>query len=433
MNPHLIGAGGIGMSGLRTLLEKSLIPFTASDDANPSPGFIPETQIPEACDCIVISSAIKPDHPQYRWAAQNGIPIFHRAKYTKLIIDRVGGKLISISGSHGKTTCSAILAWVLQKSTHSTSFLIGGHFAGTTICADLTPNSEYFVLESDESDGSMNVFGADLALLTNISEEHISHYGTFSNLVSEMNRFIDSATECICHESCADLIQRRDGVIFYSDSGISNIEQTETGSSFSATGPWGTWSDIHIKLFGRHMLQNTIGCITLLHNLGIDKEAIINGLCTFPGVKKRMEIFDAGNDRRIIQDYAHHPKEVAEVISSILQIYPTRCVHIIWEPHKFSRISYGDNYRSFIQSLRSTNGSVLLLPVWSAGEEYDPRFSQKEISKDIPRSVIVNSSEDILAWCETNFRDQDILLAMGAGGIYSTVYRLIASLNTSNS
>lgn len=427
MHLHLIGAGGIGMSGLRILLQKSGIPFTASDDLNAEASFMPESEPPLGADEVVVSSAIKSTHPQYAWAASQGTKITHRAVCTRKIIDDTKSKVISISGSHGKTTSSALLSWVLSP----TSFLIGGYLAGTDICADLIEDNKYFVVEADESDGSMNILSGEITLLTNLSPEHIEHYGDFDKLIEAMNEFVDAAKICICHNSCKPLIRRREGVIFYDDSEAKVLQSGADGMTLEIEGPWGKFSDLKVGLVGQHMVNNLVGCLNILHLLGVSEQRIRDRLATFPGVKKRMEVINISRGRKVIQDYAHHPIEVDSLVRTVLQSYSDRPVHLLWEPHKFSRISYEDNYQRFLETMRLATGSVLLLPVWAAGEKPDPRFSQAQISQDL-KCIPVNSVEQIAAWCSENFGDNHLLVAIGAGGVYKMAQKLIEKLEFKN-
>ena len=429
MNIHLIGAGGIGMSGLRTLLKKSQISFTASDDANFEDGFLPENALPIGATKIIVSSAIKKEHPQYSWAVKEGIQIVHRSVFTKEIIEKSKSKVISVTGSHGKTTSSALLAWVLSKTELGASFLIGGHFSGTDISADFKQGAPYFVVEADESDSSMLVLKGEISMLTNLSAEHVSHYGSFEALVSEINQFVDDSEACFCHISCKNLVHRRDAdVKFYHTDGIKLLAMDHSGMNFDATGPWGHWSNLKVGLIGRHMLQNLAGCLEIMHSLGLDEATIREGLATFPGVKKRLEILELSENRRVIKDYAHHPVEVESIVSAILEAYSDRKIHLLWEPHKFSRISYKENYSHFLKAIARTNGKILVLPVWAAGETDDPRFSQEIIVADISKTLLaadknpevypISSDLDLAGWSKTHFMPGEVLLSIGAGGVH---------------
>ena len=440
MNIHLIGAGGIGMSGLRTLLQKSQISFTASDDANLEDGFLPENIHPIGATKIVVSSAIKKQHPQYTWALKEGIQIVHRSAYTKEIIAKTNSTVISVTGSHGKTTSSALLAWVLSKSDLGASFLIGGHFSGTDISADLKQGAPYFVIEADESDSSMLELKGEISMLTNLSAEHISYYGSFEALVSEINQFVDDSKICFCHSSCKKLIHRRDaGIKFYDADNIELVAMDASGMSFNAVGPWGYWGNLKVGLIGRHMLQNLAGCLEIMHFLGLDEATIRNGLATFPGVKKRLEILDLSDNRRIIKDYAHHPVEVESLISAVLEAYSDRKIHFLWEPHKFSRISYEDNYHHFLRAIARINGKILVLPVWAAGETSDPRFSQEIILADTAKTLLaagknaevfrIASDLDLAEWLKTHFMPGELLLSVGAGGVHKLTDKAYRKLN----
>lgn len=419
---HLIGAGGIGMSGLRIWLEAAGYEVTCSDDAAKLSGFIPEDEFPEATDCIVVSSAIKDSHPQYRYAVINGIPVIHRAHCSKLLMH---GRVVAISGAHGKTTCSGIISHVANQSL-TTSFLIGGILLNYNTSAQWRHENDLCIVEADESDGSMNIMNGEYHLLTNLDEEHMEYYGTWENYLEQINKFANHPNKLVAHISCKSHLGRSD-VMYYgygSDVYAEKVEMNHNGSKFIANGPWGKWQ-INSKLIGMHMVDNLLGSILTLYLLGLSEDQIRSDISSFAGTKKRMERFERGGIV-ILQDYAHHPTELRSVINATRDAYSDVKLHVLWEPHKFSRLGYKDNFMSFIDALKQAD-HLLVLPVWSAGEEADPRFDHESIAM-ATGGVMVKSADEVLQYCKNNIKSKEVILCMGAGGIYKLVEKVISQL-----
>lgn len=426
---HLIGAGGIGMSGLRIWLESAGYVVSCSDDRAMIPGFIPESQIVSDADYIVASSAIKPDHPQYKYAKENGMKLISRARMTKKLMH---GKVVSVTGSHGKSTTSGMISYVLKQNYEDTSFLVGAILKNFDTSARYSPTEGYCVVEADESDNSMNVMTGEYHLITNIKEEHIDYYGSFEKYWEQMRVFSEISRVTICHVSCKEYLPKAD-LILYGAGGsfyASNKQINQSGSIFDLHTPGGTWPKMKIQLKGEHMIENAVGAAAMLLQLGLSEVQIRAGLASFQGVKRRMEEFKY-NGKLIIQDYANHPNDISCVIETISKIYKNQALAVLWEPHRFSRIRYKDNLDRIIQSFKVAK-EILLLPVWSAGEPQDPDLSQEKIYEKFAangiKSFPVKNRDEIKNYID-KMPPGSVLIAFGSGGIYNLVNELLGLQN----
>ena len=415
---HLVGSGGIGMLGLKNWLNSAKYYITCSDDAEENPSNIPE-ELPVDADCLVISSAIKNDHPQCSYARENRIPILHRSTCVKYLMS---SNSISVSGAHGKTTSSAILAYVLNKYYRNTSFLVGGILKNLGTSAQLKPDG-WCVVEADESDDSMNRMSGQYHLLTNLAEEHIDYYKTFENYLNRMNHFANACQILVCHESCRPHITRAD-VIYYDNDKIyiSNVSVSETKTTFDAVGPWGEYKNLHIRIPGEQFAMNALGCLTILHSIGVNEEQIRDGFGSFIGVEKRMDIIKH-EGLTLIADYAVHPTEVEMVIRAARKIYPNKKLSIIWEPHRFSRLRYKDNLPRFIHIL-SDNVETAVLPIWAASEEVDEELSGEKLA-EILKGKYLSNLDDIIKYIECNSSENKAVIAFGAGQVHKMVKKAV--------
>jgi UDP-N-acetylmuramate--alanine ligase len=427
-NVHLIGAAGIGMQGLKAWLAgNSQISITYSDK-NILDGIPEDSNPPDSTDLMITSSAISVNHPQYLWAMKHNIPVIHRSTALKTLIPP-SSKLISISGAHGKTTTTALIAYALYDET---SFMVGGVLQNYKTSAIFKSNAPYCVIEADESDGSMLNLIGEIGLVTNLDKEHTNYYGSFDEYLNSMWLFIQKTVEqgvCYVHYSCYEHLRDLsshtidqsetllNGIKWYgTNSSISpsNIRFNLDGTVFDLIVPWGIWHDVETKLIGQHMVENIVGAIAILTECGKSESFIREKIRTFSGVKKRGESFKYAN-RWFIQDYAHHPTEIYATIAAYRNIHLGK-IYALWEPHKYSRLAE-NGLSSFKESFVLAD-EIWMTPVWSAGEEYDPDYSIEQICTTIAVKAVLETPKSIAYHILHNTAPGDLIIAMGAGQIY---------------
>ena len=401
------------MDALRIWLDGAGKTVTLTDKQSVS-GMIPEDKMPVGTDCIVVSSAIQTSHLQYIWACANTVPVIHRSECVKQFMQRDGTQVVSISGAHGKTTTSSLLANILSLAG-PTTFMVGGLVKNYSATARYVANAKYVCIEADESDGSMLNLGGDINLLTNLALEHINYYRSFDNYVTQMRNFLLLAKNRIAHSSCKGYLGAIKDVTYYGvdyDSKVINLQTSKNGMEFTLITSNDAYS-IRTKLIGHHMIENIAGCVKICESLGLDKQIILDGIAEFKGTKKRSEIFES-NGVLFIQDYAHHPNEIATTLESFKNISTGR-VCVLWEPHKYSRLEVNGLDR-FVKALEQAD-EVWILPVWGAGEDFVEKYSQENLVLKLPNSFQVAGAEDVRRRLQ-NMVPGDVVIAMGAGGIY---------------
>jgi UDP-N-acetylmuramate--alanine ligase len=427
-NVHLIGANGIGMIGAKNWLEASSINVTGTDLS----GGIPETETPVGAEILVVSSAISDTHPQYQWALSNGIPVIHRSECIRQLIPP--SVTIAVCGAHGKTTSSALLAHLLTQFTNACSFMVGGFVTSLGSSAKLIKPTKYCVLETDESDGSMlNMIGR-YSMITNVDNEHIEYYGSFEKYLASMKAFAAGSEKCFIHTSCKSYGFSGDNLVWYGSEDLQlHPSLTEPPmSDFIAVGPWGELP-IRTNLLGDHMAQNILGCLSVLFELSkVDSsikftgESLNSGFASFQGIKKRGEV-TRYMDLVLVNDYAHHPTEIAATIKAYRDNYRGR-LKVIWEPHRYSRLRLNglDSFKSsFILS-----DEVVVLPIHSASEAPDPEFTQEGLAGFIGgRAIDASQVHEYVKAAEPG----DIIVCMGAGSSYKVFNDAIENLIISNS
>ena len=428
-NVHLIGANGIGMLGAKNWLEASGFTVTGTDIS----GGIPETEPPIWADLMVVSSAIQDSHPQYQWGISNKIPVIHRSECIKQLMPP--SVSISVCGAHGKTTSASLLAHLLSYFTNSCSFMIGGFMKSLQSSAKLNKTDRYCVLESDESDGSMLNMVGKYTLITNVDNEHLDFYGSFERYIQSMKAFAANSEKCVIHTSCKEYGFEGDNLIWYgsetSDLEVVDCDSDTPKTYFTAFGPWGT---IRIKtnLLGNHMVQNILGCLNILCILSkadtaikMTGEELNSGFSSFKGVKKRGEV-TRHNDVTFINDYAHHPTEIAATIQAYRDTYPGKIIKIVWEPHRYSRLKM-NGLDAFKASFAQAN-ELVILPIHAASEDADPEFTQERLSNFMGGKPIDPSQ--VYEYLKAAVPG-DVIICMGAGRSYELFNNALEQLKNS--
>lgn len=350
---HFIGIGGIGMSGLARILLKQNHSITGSDQMN-SP-IVEEliqrgvkvdighfsTQVPEGAT-VVYSSAIDNENPEMRQAVERKCPLLHRAELLTQLTK--GYKTLAVTGSHGKTTVSALLASVLIKAELDPSYSIGG------MLIEYQSNAEggkgpYFVLEADESDGSFLKYHVNGAIVTNIDNDHLEHYGSMHHLKNDFQTFMKKVQDpnllfwCGDDQALADL--KMPGISYgFAETCLlrcSKYSQQGWKVVFDAEFEGKKYPNIEIALIGPHHALNALAVFGMCIKLGVPEEKIRFAFKTFEGVGRRCEKKGDANQILIIDDYAHHPTEIRSILSAIRNAIGERRLITVFQPHRYSR------------------------------------------------------------------------------------------------
>ena len=440
---HIIGINGIGMSALAIYLKKNNINVTGSDIAhNANTVILEKYKIPvfighkssniKDRDIIFYSSAIK-NNPEIKEAKKNKIPCYNRSKLLQLICkDKF---TIVVSGSHGKTSTTSILGHLLVRAGLNPTIISGGIMQNFGQNIYLT-DSNYVVVEADESDGTVFKLSPRYLLFLNVDREHIDFYKSYSNFKSKIKNYILSQIK----KDVKIFINNDDNFLFSLKKYSKNlktfgsntkanysyklIELSNKKSSFKIyKGKKIISNSLTTNLLGEHNVQNLTAVLSIIDDLGygIKKSHILD----FKGTKRRMNILGKLNKTTFIDDYAHHPTEIDKLIN-IISLYKKKIVILIIEPHRYSRLN--DLYKEYLHVLRNTN-NLIILKTYEAGESYKQGMKNSKnlvndlnVSNNQKTRYIDNYSDlfNLLDQFVLN-KSESIVITAGAGDISNQI------------
>lgn len=442
---HFIGIGGAGMSGIAEVLLNQGYEISGSDIRESSVTqnlvnkgarvFIGHSAENVAgADVVVNSSAVAASNPEMIGARELRIPIVRRAEMLGELMRYRHG--IAVAGTHGKTTTTSLMAAVLAAAKQDPTFIIGGLVNSTGTNAQLGC-SRYLVAEADESDASFLHLQPMVTIVTNIDADHMDTYGgDFSKLKKTFVDFLHNlpfyGLAVLCGEDpvIRDIIPDVARPILtygfdeHSDFRAINVQQDKMQSEFDVVRP-GHDKPLHIRLNipGIHNVLNAVAVIAVATDEGISDEAIQEGLANFQGVGRRFQVYGnfpiGDGDAMLVDDYGHHPREVAAIIKAVRDGWPERRLVMVYQPHRYTRTR--DLYEDFVEVL-STVDALVMLEVYSAGEEPIPGADSRHLCRSIrARGVIepifVESVEGVPAIIKELVKAGDIVITQGAGNV----------------
>ncbi len=442
---HFIGIGGAGMSGIAEVLLNLGFEISGSDlSDNDSVRRLRELgavvhsqhraeQVAEV-DVVVVSSAVGEDNPEVVAAKARRIPVVPRAAMlAELMRFRYG---IAVAGTHGKTTTTSLIASLLAEGHLDPTVVIGGRLNSIGSHARLG-DSRYLVAEADESDASFLLLQPMLAVVTNIDADHMATYqGDFERLRQSFVEFIHHlpfyglAVVCLDDEEIRRLLPELARPVvtygFSEDADIRAFELHQQGgeSRFSVARRGGEpLTDVRLNLPGRHNVANALAAIAVASELGVEDTEILRGLSAFAGIGRRFQIHGElalGAGRvLLIDDYGHHPREIAATLEAIRTGWPGRRLVVLFQPHRYSRTR--DLFEDFV-SVLSRADVLLLSEVYAAGETPIQGADGRALMRAIrlagkTEPVFVEELDRLDELLPNVLRDGDILLTLGAGSI----------------
>ncbi len=436
---HFVGISGIGMGALAKLcldrgwhvrgstlahnsMTQQLMELGATIFDRHS-----EENLDSSTDCVVYSSAITEQNPEIQMARSKNIPVIHRSDLLRAFVAPL--PTIAISGTHGKTTTTSLLGHVLYRADRD-PLIISGGMMGAWKSPIYPGKGPFAIVEADESDHShINFPSLSGAILTNVGAEHMDHYGgSLAKLWESYEEFIGLAKDfaIVCQDSVDPnhpaMQNASCPITWYGTSSdvdfqALNIAPTATGMKFDCQTPFGLWRDIPLSAWGHHNVLNATAVIAASTFCGLSKNEIIHGLSTFLGVDRRLTHVGNLGNTPIMDDYAHHPTEIAAVLSA-LQERGYRRILAICEPHRYTRLR---NTMPLFCTCFHHATDIVLLPVYSAGEKPIAGFDSIALGQklqDLGHSVTLAQ-----AWpdCSTQLHSQieaqhyDIAICLGAG------------------
>ncbi len=445
MTYHLVGIGGIGMSAIARILLARGDRITGSD-VTVTPlierlrGEGVHVSIGHAAgnvdlpDAVVVSSAIDRGNPEYAAAMRAGIPVIHRGEMlAQLLRDRRG---IAVCGTHGKTTTTAMTHAVLRGGGIDAGLVLGG--IDRNLDTNAHPgSSEWFVTEADESDGSFALLDPQIAIVTNIENDHLNSDDELPGLARAFGEFLAKIPEDGCavigsdnalSASLRDHDLRSDVVTYGFDPTArlraERLEYRGYGSRFTVLDSARRLGDIELCVPGAMNVQNALAALAVGHALQLPFDAMAQALQRFRGVRRRFDILLASDRITIVDDYAHHPTAVRATISAARR-YHTGPVIVAFQPHRYTRTAY--LAREFADALAGAD-RVYLTPVYAASEPPIPGVSERSIGDAIPGNGAavryVASVDDLQRRILDEAPDGALVLMLGAGNITDAAERL---------
>lgn len=427
---HVLACGGIGMSGLCLLFLQKGIKVTGSDQVctklvkkliDKGMVFKQEDEALDIdCDLVVYSSAIKKEHFQYQDGLKKGCLFLHRSEALNLFMKNK--KALLVAGTHGKTTTSSLLTHTLIYLNQNPSYAIGGTFGGKMDHASYT-DSQYFVAEADESDGSFLNYEPFGMIVTNIDNDHMDYWINEDNLENGFRQFMD---KCQKHDLCC---------YFLDDPVLSKLGFNGTGygcghnASFkliydfaSLFGRQFIFQDqgkkIHkgfISLNGHHNALNALGVFSLLVKLGFNEDKILEAFENFEGVDRRCQVLGQINNTLWIDDYGHHPSEISTTIRGIQEKFPGKSIQVVFQPHRYSRTKdlWDEFYKAFIEI-----DHLIITDIYGAGEQNHSQIHAKNLASEIGKTVKATVSYIPRDELKKQAFNAALVVVFGAGDIY---------------
>jgi UDP-N-acetylmuramate--alanine ligase len=465
---HFVGIGGIGMSGIAELLANLGYAVSGSDakasdvtrrlatlGVRVSEGHA-ATHVGDA-DVVVVSSAVRPSNPEVQEARARKIPVIPRAEMlAELMRLRYG---IAVAGAHGKTTTTSMTALVLERGGLDPTAVIGGRLSAFGSNARLG-RGEYMVAEADESDGSFLKLSPTIAVITNVDEEHLDHYQTFDNVLTAFVEFANkvpfygAVVACVDDPRLRSLLPRvTRRVVSYgletSRAGVPVPDAAEAvvvgrhatleafGSRCTvlrraqgrADAPHETLGELHLHVPGRHNLLNALAAVAVGLELGLGFERVATALAEFKGAERRFDILGEAGGIMVVDDYGHHPTEIAAVIAAA-RAGMTRRLLVAFQPHRYTRTQH--LLHEFAAVLRTAD-ELVLTDIYSAGEDPIPGVTIDALVDEIARGSatrvhVVHAVTDVPLALAALARPGDMVITLGAGTIGTAGARLLELL-----
>ncbi|HEX7156566.1 MAG TPA: UDP-N-acetylmuramate--L-alanine ligase [Burkholderiaceae bacterium] len=448
---HFVGIGGSGMSGIAEVLLNLGYAVSGSDAAsNATTARLGKLGIRiaqghdaaniEGADAVVVSSAVRPDNPEVIAARARRIPVVPRAVMLAELMRLKQG--IAIAGTHGKTTTTSLVASVLAAGGLDPTFVIGGRLNSAGANARLG-SGDYIVVEADESDASFLNLSPVIAVVTNIDNDHMETYGhDFARLRQAFVEFLARLPFYGSAVLCTDDARVREILPFVSKPVISyglGEDCQVRAVSVAADGPRMRFSvlreaapalPVSLNLPGVHNVRNALAAIAVAHQLGVADGAIQEALAGFTGVGRRFarhgEIAVPGGSFTLIDDYGHHPVEMAATLAAARGAFPGRRILLAFQPHRYTRTR--DCFEDFVEVLSSAD-ALLLTEVYPAGETPIVAADGRSLARALRvagrvEPVFVEAIDALPRAILEAARPGDVVITMGAGSIGSVPSKL---------
>jgi len=453
---HFVGIGGIGMSGLAQIMKNMGFRVQGSDQ-NKNKNTISctksgikiflghSTNNIKKATILVKSTAIKSNNIELKYAKKNKIPIYTRAEVLADVVSLK--KNIIITGSHGKTTTTSLVASILSDQNLDPTIINGGVINSFNSNAKLG-KGDWAILEADESDGSFLKLPINYSIVTNIDYEHLDYYKNYQNLENSFLEFINKtpptgkAVICLDNDNIRKILNKikNKNIITYGENNKANYKIKNIKYNFDSTSFNLIYKNkekknkiikkITVKLLGKHNALNAAAAFIVCLNLGADLNKAKKSLKNFSGVQRRMTKVFSKNKNDFYDDYAHHPTEISSILEGVHNVNSERKIISVFEPHRYSRVI---SLKKEFSKCFSRSSLVIICPLYAAGERRNPKFNLIKFADSISKNsktqvIIVNNETDLRKFFQKNLINNEIIIGMGAGIISKWIGGLKYSL-----
>ena len=453
---HFVGIGGIGMSGLAQIMKNMGFRVQGSDQ-NKNKNTISctksgikiflghSTNNIKKATILVKSTAIKSNNIELKYAKKNKIPIYTRAEVLADVVSLK--KNIIITGSHGKTTTTSLVAAILSDQNLDPTIINGGVINSFNSNAKLG-KGDWAILEADESDGSFLKLPINYSIVTNIDYEHLDYYKNYQNLENSFLEFMNKtpptgkAVICLDNDNIRKILNKikNKNIITYGENNKANYKIKNIKYDFDSTSFNLIYKNkekknkiikkITVKLLGKHNALNAAAAFIVCLNLGADLNKAKKSLKNFSGVQRRMTKVFSKNKNDFYDDYAHHPTEISSILEGVHNVNSERKIISVFEPHRYSRVI---SLKKEFSKCFSRSSLVIICPLYAAGERRNPKFNLIKFADSISKNsktqvVIVNNETELRKFFQKNLINNEIIIGMGAGIISKWIGGLKYSL-----
>ncbi|WP_414695323.1 UDP-N-acetylmuramate--L-alanine ligase [Phenylobacterium sp.] len=456
---HFIGIGGIGMSGIAEIMLR--IGYTVQgSDAKASANterleklgatvFIGhDAAHVDGASAVVYSTAVKPDNPEMVAGRERRLPLVRRAEMLAELMRLQFS--VAVGGTHGKTTTTSMVACLLDAGGLDPTVVNGGIINAYGTNAKVG-EGDWIVVEADESDGTFLKLKSTVAIVTNIDPEHLDHYGDFEAVKKAFRDFVENipfygfAAVCTDHpevQAMASRVENRRLVTYgfnpQAEVRAHNLSMGPDGARFgvviqSLERDFISLDDLHLPMAGEHNVLNALAAIAVARELGVPLKAIREGLASFGGVRRRFTTTGVANGVRVIDDYGHHPVEIASVLKAARAVAEGRVIAVV-QPHRYSRLH--DLFDDFCHAFNDAD-VVVVADVYAAGEAPIEGVSRDALVEGLRRYghrrvLPLESPADLPRIVREEAKAGDLVVLLGAGDITGWAYALPDQLTAPN-
>jgi UDP-N-acetylmuramate--alanine ligase len=441
---HLIGVGGIHMSGIAQILrhrghfvsgsDLTLSPLTSRlEDLGVAVHSGHEAANVDDAELVVYTSAAHDDNPELVEARRRGIQTIKRAEMVARLME--GKQVIAVAGAHGKTTTTSLIAFMLKRGGLDPTYMLGGE------SIDLEGNAapghgEYFVVEADEYDRAFLHYRPHVAVVTNIEPDHLDIYGTIEELTDAFRQFLSQVdnngfilactdspvVQAVSHEAVGDAVYTPPvRVVSYGLNPDADWTATISSkgvdrSSFMVVFGKQVWGEVTTVLPGVHNVSNSLAAIAVGEFVGLPKEAIQSAVAEFRGVRRRFELVGEAGGVRVMDSYAHHPTEVRADLAAARQRFPGRRLVCLFQPHTYTRTRYLlDDFRTCFRDC----DVLFVARTYAAREEPSAGMTAEELAHEItdPPARYAGELDEAARMVESELNPGDVFFSIGAGDV----------------